>query len=121
MKMKCHICEKEFDYLKGLLGHLRFAHKLSEEEITQIQQQYNEVKMEKDILDTFDELLERLRRIRQRLNELDEIKKENFWSEDETIKEFKRLYQKEEKRIKEELRELQKKVGQKKEEDEDWF
>lgn len=125
MKIKCPICNEEFEYFKGLSGHLRFKHKLSGEALKNAYQKggvmpnkeaIKEVKQQNRI-NLISNLHSQLKEVREKRKEVDEQLDSGGWfSTDAAADRLKKLYDREEKRIEAELKVL---LGENEKNDED--
>lgn len=127
MEIKCPICKKEFEYSKGLAGHLKFKHKLTGEAFKNAYQQGGVMLDEKAIaraktqseINLISNLHSQLKEVREKRKEVDEQLDTGGWfSTDKAAERLKKLYDREEKRIEAELKAL---LGDDSKSDDDTF
>lgn len=104
----CPECGKRFKDNRGLNGHLRFSHNMETGEIQEI---LDEEKAKDETYSKFErveELHEELKKVRQRMEEVEAYKQEqtSFFSRDKPAEKMEKLLSQEEEKISKQLDEL---------------
>ena len=115
MDIKCPICNKKFDYNKGLAGHLKFKHKLTGEAFRKAYREGGIMPNDKGIktakqqsqLNLINNLHTQLREVREGREDVKErLNKDDWFTTDKAAENLIKLYDREEKRIQDEIKTL---------------
>ena len=104
--VNCPICHEEFD-TRGLLGHIKIKHGKPRSEVKNLDKIIEKAEPKKsERAERVFELVDRLREIRKRKEDLEKEDQSGFFSTDETVKSLKDGLDDLEEEIKEELEDL---------------